>query len=195
MKIHNHPQGSDEWFAARLGKLTASKAQTIQANGKGLETLVYQLVAEKLSGAREDTYTNPDMERGNELEDTARSSYEMETGNEVIQVGFCEQNEHVGASPDGFVGEDGLVEIKCPKNSNYIKTKYTQKIDKAYEWQMQMQMFVTDRKWCDYVVFNENFPDLIIIRVERDNDMAEKLVKGINKGIDLIGEICRKLER
>lgn len=182
MKIHNFEQQSPEWFAIRLGKLTASKAQAIGTAGKGLETLCFEKVAEIISGTRQETYTNPDMERGNEQEDLARSSYEMETGNKVESVGFCELDERVGASPDGFVGEDGLVEIKCPTNTNYVRTLYIKTPESKYAWQMQMQMLVTDRKWVDYVVFNENFKDLVIIRVERDEKKIEKLRVGIEKG-------------
>ena len=197
MIIHKVVQGSEEWFALKLGKLSASEAQAISANGAGLDTLVYKLVAERLSGAREDSYTNPDLERGIKQEDTARSSYEMETGNKVEQVGFCqpEENDDIGASPDGLVGKDGLVEIKCVRGSVYVKLLYTKKIDTAYVWQMQMQMLVTGRKWVDYVVFNENFSDLIIIRVERDEEAIAKIQKGLDAGIELINKIIGRVQK
>lgn len=189
MKTYNFPQQSQEWFDIRLGKFTASNAQAIASNGKGLETLCFQVVAEILSKTREEGYTNPDLERGNEQETLARASYEMETGNKVETVGFCELNDRVGASPDGLVGEDGLVEIKCQKNSVYVQTLYSKKIDTKYEWQMQMQMLVTDRKWVDFVVFNENFPKLIIIRVNRDEAKIEKLRVGLEMGNKKVDEI------
>ncbi len=191
MKIYKVKQQSDKWFALKLGKFSASSAQAIATAGKGLDTIVYQKVAEKLSGKRESTYSNPDMERGNKQEDIARSSYEMETGNKVKQVGFCELNEYVGASPDGLIGKDGLVEIKCQRNSNYIRSRYTKKIDTGYLWQMQMQMYVTDRKWCDFVVFNENFPNLLITRVNRDEKIIEKIKNGLDKGIKLFKEVIK----
>lgn len=194
MKIYTDPQSSDAWFATRLGKLTASNAQTIQANGAGLDTYVYQKVAEILSGKMEEIYTNADMERGNELEDTARSSYEMETGAKVQQVGFCELDQYTGASPDGFVGEDGLVEIKCPRGANYVRVLHTKKIDPKYDWQIQMQLHVTGRKWCDYVVFHENFNDLIIIRVNRDEDKIKKIVAGLEAGVAKIKQILKELK-
>lgn len=193
MQIHNFEQHSPEWFSVRLGKMTASKAQAVGSNGKGLETLCYEKVAEILSGSSDDNYTNSDMERGNEQERLARASYEMETGNRVTEVGFCELDEYVGASPDGLVGDEGLVEFKCQKNAVYVKTLYSQKIDTKYVWQMQMQMLVTDRKWCDFVVFNENFTDLIIIRVERDEEKIEKLRIGIEEGKKKIKEIIGKV--
>lgn len=194
MKIHKVKQQSEKWFKLKLGKLSASNAQAISADGAGLVTFVYKTVAEILSGVREDTYVNPDMERGNEQEDTARSAYEMETGNMVKQVGFCELDEYVGASPDGLVGKDGLFEVKCPRASNYVKLLYTKKIDTAYVWQMQMQMLVTDRKWVDYVVFHENFKDLIIIRVDRDEKAIEKLWAGLGSGVSQIKQILKEVK-
>ena len=194
MKVHNFPQQSQEWFDIRLGKFTASNAQAIASNGKGLETLCFQVVAEILSKTREESYTNPDLERGNEQETLARASYEMETGNKVGVVGFCELNKRVGASPDGTVGDDGLVEIKCQKNSVYVQTLYNKKIDPKYEWQMQMQMLVTDRKWVDFVVFNENFPKLIIIRVDRDDNKFDKLRIGIETGNKRVDEILEEVK-
>lgn len=190
MKVYDTlVQGSDEWFAVRLGKLTASKAQAVASNGKGLETLCFEKVAEIISGTQEDKYTNADMERGNEQENLARSAYEMETGNPVKQVGFVELDERVGCSPDGFVGEDGLVEIKCHKGSQMVKLIFSEKIDTKYVWQMQFQMFVTGRQWVDYVGFNENFPNLKIIRVHRDEDAIAKIVEGIETGKARIEEI------
>jgi len=194
MKAYDFKQGTEEWFTARMGKLTASDAQSIQANGKGLKTLVYKKAAEILSGAREESYTNPDMERGNELEDLARSSYEMQTGNKVKQVGFCESDEHTGASPDGLIDDDGLVEIKCPRNYKYVEFLYTKKIDTGYAWQMQMQMLVTGRKWCDYAVFNKAFNDIIIVRVERDEAKIDKIKTGLENGISQINEIIKQVK-
>ena len=170
---------------------------TLLLIGCALESVIADLTlikdgkgqAEIISGKREDTYINPDMERGNEQEDLARSSYEMETGNSVKQVGFCEMNESVGASPDGLVGDDGLVEIKCPKAANFVKLLYTKKIETKYLWQMQMQMLVTDRKWVDFVAQHENFNDLIIIRVERDEAKILKIVDGLLKGAERMKEI------
>jgi len=193
MKIKNNPQGSDAWKADRMGRMTASHAQAIQGKGKGLETYVYQKVAERISGKIEDKYSNPDMERGNELENTARVSYEMETGNKVEQVGFCELNENIGASPDGFIGKDGLIEIKCPRDYNYVRVLFTNEVSKEYQWQIQMQLYITDRKWCDYVVFHENFNNLIIIRVKRDEEMIEKIKEGLASGVKMIKKILKKV--
>lgn len=194
MKIHNMQQQSDEWFEVKKGKFSASDATAIQANGKGLDTLVYKKVAEILGGNDEDRYTNDDMERGNEAEDLARTSYEIETGNKVEVVGFVESDEYTGCSPDGLVGEDGLVEIKCQRGYKYIELAHTKSIDKKYLDQMQMQMLVTGRKWCDYVCFNEDFAKPIIIRVDADPEVHVKLKKGLATGIKKVKEILEGLK-
>jgi len=190
--MENNIQGSDEWLEDRKGKLTASNAQAISANGKGLETYVYTLLSEKYSSNNE-KYTNEDMERGNELEAMARKLYELEKDVEIKEVGFIEMDEFSGASPDGLIGEDGLVEIKSPNDKNHFFIVSTEKIETKYIWQMQMQMLVTDRKWCDFVSFNPNFEkELVIIRVERDEKKIEKLKIGIEVGKELITKLTKQ---
>jgi len=193
MKIYTFEQGSEEWFSARLAKFTASTAQAIATAGKGLETLVYKKLAEKLTNKAPEAYSNEDIERGHELEAMARDAYELETGNIVEQVGFCELNEYVGASPDGLV-KDGLVEIKCKNDVNFIKERLSDEIESAHRWQMQMQMYVTDRKWCDYVVFNPNFEkSLVIKRLKRDEEAIKKIKLGLDKGIKMFKDLLKKL--
>lgn len=195
MKIIDVKQGTPEWLKVRLGKLTASDAQTIITNGKGLETLCFEKVAELITGKEKPAYTNEDMERGHELEMMARNSYELETGNLVKEVGFCELDVFTGCSPDGFIGEDGLVEIKCKNDTNFVRYLYDNKVDPEYYSQMQMQMFITDRKWVDYVVFNENFPkSTIILKVERKEEYIEMLKIGIAKGIETMKAILEKIK-
>jgi predicted phage-related endonuclease len=134
MKLHNIKQGTDEWLKLRLGKLTASSAQAIASNGKGLETLVYEKVAELLTHKLPEQFENEHIKRGNELEPLARNSYELETGNVVKEVGFVELDQYTGASPDGLVGDDGLVEFKCPSDIVFLKAMHTKKIDTKYVW-------------------------------------------------------------
>lgn len=195
MIIHNLKQGTPEWFAVRLGKFTASEAQAIATAGKGLDTLVFKKVAERLTGKLADEqYTNPDIERGHTLEDDARLSYELETGRLVKVVGFCELNEDVGCSPDGLVGDDGMIEIKSKNDINFVKEMYYDQIDPAHFWQMQMQMYVADRKWNDYTVFNPNFKKpLIIRRVERDETSIAKIKLGLLTGINKRDEIIKSI--
>lgn len=195
MQVHNVEQGTPEWLTLRLGKLTASKAQAIASNGKGLETLVYEKVAEILTQKLPEQYSNTDIERGNELEAMARNSYELETGNVVKQIGFVEMDEFIGASPDGTVGTDGLVEFKCPNDKVFVQSMYLKKIDTGYEWQMQMQMWVTEREWVDYVQFNPNFPKpLLITRVMRDEVKIAKIKAGAQQGVAQIKSILEAIK-
>ncbi len=197
MKIYRElKQGTEEWLQLRRGRLTASHAQAIATAGKGLDTLCYQKVAEKLTDGQGEGYTNADMERGNELEHEARSLYEISTGNIVEEVAFVELDEMIGCSPDGLIGDDGLIEIKCKNNVNHLKSLLSGEIEKAHYWQMQMQMYVTGRKWCDYVLYNPNYSDdkrLVIKRVERSDEDIEKIKIGLEKGVKLVQEIESKL--
>jgi len=180
-------QGSPEWFSIRKGKLTASNAQAIATAGKGLETLVYDILAEKYSSAIPVSYTNEDMERGHELEEAARQIYELERGVKIEQVGFVELDEYTGASPDGLIGTDGLVEIKCKKDSVYLRALIENDIDSKYKWQLQMQLLVTGRGWVDFVDYCPNFTkSMNITRIEKDPEMQEKLKIGIEEGKKLL---------
>lgn len=198
MKIYSNeqiPQGSEAWFALRIGKFTATNAQAIANNGKGLETLVYEKAAEILTGKAKEAYTNPEMERGNELEEMARNSYELETNTVVKRVGFVEKSERVGCSPDGLIAEDGLQEIKCPNNINFVKFMILREIDSAHEWQMQMQLLITERKWVDYVLYNPNFPKAVIItKVLRDEVKIEKLRIGLEEAQEKLDALLAKVK-
>lgn len=196
MKIYDQIiQGTPEWFEVRLGKFTASDAQAIANDGTGLTTLVFEKVAEKLTKKFKESYTNEDMVRGNELEALARDAYELETGIVVKQVGFIEKSDFVGCSPDGIIEPDGLLEIKCPSDTNFVKYMYEKKIDTKYIWQVQMQMLVSERNWVDFVIFNPNFPSPIIIeRIERDENKIEKLLIGLESGQGLLERILTKVK-
>jgi len=197
MIVHNEiNQNSPEWFQIRCGKLTASDAQAIATRGKGLETLVAKKVAEILTGeAEENGYTNQFMENGHTLEDDARIAYELETGNIVDCVGFCERDKWSGASPDGMVGEDGLVEIKNKIGYLFVLEMLDDKIDSGHYWQTQYQLWVTGRQWCDYLVHNPRFPKkLIIKRVTRDEDAIAKIEAGVNDGIAQIESMLAQIK-
>lgn len=199
MEIHKLEQRTDEWYELRRKyPLTASNAQAIGNNGKGLETLVWSVLADKYSFADKENITNKDMERGVELEAQARAIYELETGNTVTEVGFV-TNEKVspvcGASPDGIVGDDGLLEIKCFDDAKHFKYAVNGlEIESQYEWQVQMQMLVTERKWCDFVAYNPNYKkSLLVKRIERDDVFIEALKVGLKKGEILIKQIEEKI--
>lgn len=196
MKIYNFEQGTPEWFDVRKMKMTASNATAIGNNGSGLETYIMEIMSEMYSSAESESYSGKDTERGKELEPIARDLYELETGNKVEQVGFVELDDYIGCSPDGFIGEDGLVEFKALKDSVYfnflvngVKTGIS-----SYVWQVQMQQWVTNRKWCDLVFFNPNYKkSMIITRIVRDEVAIEKLKIGAGAGKKMIIQIKNRL--
>jgi len=194
MTIIEMEQGSQEWLDCRCGLLTASDAQTIATAGVGLTTLCIEKVAQRLTGKAEDGFKSPAMQNGNDLEVEARNAYELETGNVVKKVGFCKLDDDTGASPDGMVGDDGLVEIKCKTNNVFVKELLSDDVDPAHKWQMQFQLWVTDRKWCDYAVYNPNFPkSLIIKQVNRDEVAIAKIKAGVETGKELIKSYMEKI--
>lgn len=199
MKIHNFEQYSPEYWKIRALKLTASNAQAIGNIGKGLDSYCLQIVSEYFSTSQKEKYTNEDIERGNELEEVARSIYELETGNKVEEVGFVEKSKYVGCSPDGLVGDKGLVEIKCLKDEKHFtqilksKTKEGIDIESKYFWQMQMQLYVTGRDWCDYVLFNPNFKEnLLTKRVTKDEEKQAKIKLGLEAGEKIIKKLIKE---
>jgi putative phage-type endonuclease len=174
-------QGSTEWFYQRLGKVTASRVADVIAKTKtgystSRDNYMAQLVVERLTFTKQESYTNAAMQWGTEQEPFARAAYEAAQGVMVEEVGFVRHPtiEWAGASPDGLVGgeKEGLVEIKCPNTLTMIETLLSQKVPGKYFTQMQFQMACTGRKWCDYVVFDPRMPEkaqLFVKRVDRDD--------------------------
>lgn len=186
-------QGSEEWFKIRLGRFGSTDAQAVASNGRGLDTLCYQKVAEIIIGQPQESYTNENIERGIKLESMARSVYEIETGNLVKQVGYLEVNERIGCSPDGLVGKKGGVEIKCPNDKNYIRYLCEGKVDSKYMWQVQFFLYITKRSWWDFVVFNENLNKINITRIKPDKEAFSKIELGLQSGIKKIEEVLKKV--
>ena len=194
MKIHEIKQQSPEWFNVRKLKATASHATAIGNCGKGLDTYVLEIVAEYLSSADKEQFSNKHTDRGNELEPQARAIYELTTGKDVKQVGFIEHNDYVGCSPDGLIDDDGGLEIKCIDDVGYLKMLLGEEISSDYQWQIQMNLLITGRKWWDFVAYNPNFKQSIIIkRVVPDKDKQEKLSNGFILAENKIKEILNKL--
>jgi len=196
MQIYNFEQQTPEWYEIRKGKLTGSHADAIGNYGKGLETYITELMAEYYSNANKEIFSNEHTLRGIELEEHARNIYELETGNTVEQVGFVKYSDYVGCSPDGIV-EDGVLEIKCHDDKKHfsIILNGAKEIPSKYIWQMQMEMLVCDKKWCDYVSFNPNFKkSIVIIRIERDEQKQQDLLKGFEIGEKLIKDIKQRYE-
>ncbi len=196
MKIHNFEQRTEDWYNIRKGKMTASNAETIIANGKGLETYIYNLMAEYYSSAEKENYINADMQRGIDLEPEAKIEFQFYTGLDIKEVGCVELNEYILASPDGLIGDNGLIEIKCPNDSIYFKLLLSNNIKPEYIAQMQMQMYVTDRQYCYFVSYNPNFEkSLYIKKINRDAEMIDKLKKGLERGTQLIKEIKKNFRK
>ena len=194
MQIIECLQGSYDWHALRAGRFTATDAETVKTHGKGLETLAYEIAAFKLTGELPDIITTPAMERGKILEPQAREAYIQATGQEVQTVGFCAVDDFVGCSPDGLVGDDGLIEIKCKTSPHHLWAVVHDWVDPKHDWQMQYQMLVTDRRWCDYVLFNPEFaPNSLYIKtIKRDEDKIAKLQEGLEIGRKLVQEAISK---
>ena len=197
MKILNLEQGSPEWLQARLGVPTASAFdKIITPTGKAsTQTDAYakKLVAEWLCGEPLDEYGNAWMQRGNELEPQARSFYEFQTDCTVEQVGFVlRDDELVGCSPDGLVGEKGLVEIKCPAPHTHVDYLLSGTIPNKYRPQVQGQMMLTGREWCDFVSYHPLMAP-VIIRVERDDAFIETLNELLSGLTDTINRYKQQL--
>lgn len=180
MQVHNVEQGTPEWFAARLGIPTASEfSKIITATGKpSAQANDYSLtlVAERMLGHEVEKWQgNMWTERGKELEQEAADYYELTTGAELQKVGFVTNDAGTaGCSPDRLVGDDGLLEIKCPAAHTHLKYMLDKKLDTAYMPQLQGQLFVTGRQWVDIISY---YPELkpVIIRVARNEDYISTL--------------------
>jgi putative phage-type endonuclease len=184
-------QRTQDWFADRLGKVTASRVADVMARtksgyGASRDAYMAQLVVERITGERAESYTNAAMQWGIDQEPFARAAYEAARGVLVEEVGFvpCPHLENAGASPDGLVGSDGLVEIKCPNTATQIEMLLEETIPAKYLLQMQFQLSCTGRQWCDFVSFDPRMPEnaqLFIKRIERDNDKIDEIETEILK--------------
>lgn len=181
-----HPQGSAAWLAARAGIFTASTfADLVAVTRSGPSTsrarLITKLAIERITGEAQTTFQNDATRRGVDLEPFARAAYEAETGVFVQTVGLAMHDAFpfVGASMDGLVGDDGQVEIKCPDNQDkHVQALRDGAHADEYAWQIQGQLWVSCRKWCDAVSYDPRFPDglqLAIKRVARDEAAIAKL--------------------
>lgn len=184
MRTVTAEQRTDDWYKARLGVPTASRFSDIISktkSGASASRAKYksELVSEILTGVSRDNYTSSAMVWGTENEDTARLEYELLTGRSVDEIGLCLHDSfNAGASPDGLIGDDGTMEIKCPDTSTHINTLKTGNAPKTYYAQIQGQLWITGRKWCDFVSYDPRLPEnaqIIVIRVERDDEYIDDL--------------------
>ena len=195
-------QGTTEWFMARLGKVTASRVSDIIAKTKSgystsRQNYLAQLVVERLTQKQTETFTNAAMQWGTDTEPLARAAYEIANDLMVDEVGFVDHPSiaMAGASPDGLVGADGLVEIKCPNTATHIETLLNGTIKSEYKTQMQWQMACTGRTWTDFVSFDPRMPEkhqIKIIHVKRNDDLIKTLETEV---IEFLKEVDKTIER
>jgi len=195
-------QRSEEWFQARLGKVTASRVADVLAKIKSGESASrrnykIQLVSERLTGEKQETYVNQAMQDGIDREQFARDRYVQEHG-EVEEVGFVKHPTlEAGASPDGMVGDDGILEIKCPMGSTHTETLMTQDIPSKYVPQVQFQLLVTGRKWCDFVSYNPMFPEnlqVFVRRVFSNKEYQKELEDEVKQFLNEVDDVINKLK-
>lgn len=210
MKIIDCIQGSPEWYAARLGKVTASNFSKAVSSGKGslpsktrkdyMKALAYERkhgipFPQKFKG-------NSAMDHGTEMEDEARGYFASLMGEDIRQVGFIEYNDDIGFSPDGLIGDDTTLEIKCPELLTYMDYIEADRIDfsslsKAYRDQIQGGLFVTGRKYCYFGLYDDRYPSRPGIHAlfDRDEDYIKKLHIKIVMFVNDLKELYEKLTK
>ena len=196
-------QGTPEWFAQRLGKVTASRVADVIAKTKtgystSRENYMAQLVCERMTQTVAESYTNAAMQHGTDNEPLARAAYEALKDVLVDEVAMITHPtiSMAGASPDGLVGDDGLIEIKCPNTATHIDTLLSDKVPSKYVTQMMWQMACTGRQWCDFVSFDPRMPkelQLFVKRVMRDDEQIAMLEKEVLSFLEELDEKVNKL--
>jgi len=200
-------QRSPEWFAARCGRVTASRVADIVAKTKtgyssSRENYMAQLVVERLTGKPTEMFSNAAMEWGTTQEPNAKAAYSARTGEFIEEVGFIPHHAipMSGASPDGYVGE-GLIEVKCPNTATHLEYVLTQKPPHKYMVQMQWQMAVTGAPWCDFVSFDPRLDgkaahlQLLVVRIARDDQMITLLETEVKAFLKELDEKITQLEK
>ena len=195
------PQYSPEWYAVRLGKVTASNFAEATAKGRGgsvsvgLKKLMFKLMAERLTGLPEESYSNKAMDYGSETEQEARKYYEALNGVSVRQVGFIQRDDDVGCSPDGLVGEPGMVQFKCPFSTTHLKYLLAGKMPTDYVKQVQGEMWVAEREWSDFVSYDPRVKKrpYFCQRIYRDEKAIKELHIGIVMFLSEMKDLMEKL--
>lgn len=183
MRVITANQGTDEWRASRVGIPSGSRFSDVMAKGSGATRAAYlaAIALERVTGVREELRVTKAMEDGTRKEPFARTSYEAQTGELVDEVGFCMHDRlAVGMSPDGLVGSSGMTEFKCPQPKTHLEYLKLEpgKCPSAYRWQVQGQLWIAEREWCDFASYSDVFPEnaqLVIRRVYRDEAAIKEL--------------------
>lgn len=199
-------QRSDEWFAQRLGRVTASKVKDVMAKGRSgapsatRQNYMMHLLCERLTGRREEGFTSAAMQRGTDLEPIARSAYEVDKGVMTVETGLIDHPSITGfaASPDGIVGSDGLLEIKCPNTAQHIAVIQSGAHDSAYEWQMLAQMACSGRDWVDFVSFDDRLPEelqYVCFRYHRDEKRIREMEAEVKAFLEELAELEHQMRK
>ncbi len=199
--VHDVVQGSDEWLNLRLGKITASCFYKLQGTKAAREKYLCEKASEIILGSKsdQDEFVNIHIKRGQEDESIAREEYEIREFKNVEQIGLIQSGEYFACSPDGLVDKDGMIEIKCPDVHNYLFrvleiTKHgVQGIPKEHLLQMQFCLYLCNRKWCDYILYNKKHaksynPGVFVYRIYRDESIEEDMKKLLNNSVAQIKE-------
>lgn len=198
-------QRTDEWFAARLGKVTASRVADVMAKTKtgystSRDNYMAQLICERLTGQRQESYSNAAMEWGTQTEPLARAAYEIHKSVLVEEVGLIDHPflPMCGASPDGLIDVDGMLEIKCPNTATHFDTLLNGQMPSKYMPQVQWQMACANRLWVDFVSFDPRAPEglqLFITRIDRDDKYILSMEAEVNKFLQELEEKINQLEK
>ena len=196
-------QGSPEWFLQRLGKCTASRVADVIAKTKSgystsRENYCVELALERITGTRQESFSNDAMKWGTDNEPLARAAYEARTGAMVDEVAMLPHPTiaMAGASPDGLLDKDGMLEIKCPNQATHARTLLSKKPDGKYVTQMMWQMACAGRQWCDFVSFDPRFPEhlqLFVTRVMRDDAAIAALEAEVAKFLQEVDAMVEQL--
>lgn len=197
-------QRTDEWYAARLGRATASNFGKVLAKiktGEAADRRNYraQLVIERLTGNRQEGYSNAAMQWGTEQEPFARIAYMADRGVDVQEVGFIQHSTLMaGCSPDGLIATDGLIEIKCPVSATHIETLKTQHMPLEHMPQVQGQMWIAGREWCDFVSYDPRMPEklqMFVQRIPRDDQYIKALAFEVERFLEEVAAEVTALQK
>ena len=203
MNVLPFEQGSPEWLQARIGRVTASRMSAVCAKGKNgapsttRAACMGELIAEYLTGQVAENYTNADMQRGTELEPLARAAYEVKTRQMVAQVGLVlhPENDRFAVSPDGIVGADGLLEIKCPRTHVHIAYLLAGKPPAEYLAQMAWQAACCEREWVDFASFDPRMPEDLQLFVVRYTPPSSYIAELELEATAFLEEMMSKIEK
>ena len=201
--IETCEQGSIAWLSLRLGKITASRVKDVLTKGRGTsqgktaESYMMELIAEILTGSSKPFFENDAMRWGTETEPQARAMYAVNNDFvDVKEVAFVEHNEQVGISPDGLIGDDGLLEVKCPNTTTQLKRALSDDYSADYKAQIQMQLWVTEREWCDFLSFDPRLEcdaGYLQQRVFRDEEYIEEMKVKVYAFVEKMNELIKQL--